>query len=398
MIGFGYVLFFVCLITSAVHSLANSQDAIEDKNTDQIETTLKTGHDNRSGTGRKRIVAVAKADAVPTRIWWQHNLTERAAVFSVTINNPPMWFITKYIPYFIITVEDIDGTIAVCNKFTNQSVVKQPSGPGIQLFHPCTQSEVGKTISIRQDSIRVLEDNIPLFDFQVSKLSFVDNRALLKSTKQIGTYQGLTKYDSKYAVDDTNTTCAVADSGSPASYAWWQVDLLDRYNITSVRLTATSSENAYAYLDNFVITVDDDNAVNSNRVCATQNRGTPPSPGVQLVIQCTPPIVGQFVTIRRLGGVQPWMLALCDAQVIGDYIPQRLTTTTTTTPPPPPAPQATDPPLPPVAPVNPGVPAVNPPSRPSMKNGSSTPDRMSCISLATFVMVVGKLLDFPKTS
>ena len=71
-----------------------------------------------------------------------------------------------------------------------------------------------------------------------------------------------------------------------------------------------------------MVTVDNDSRLNSNQICVTQNAGKPPNPGVQLVLQCIQPIVGRFVTIKRLGGFQPNVLRRCAirVQVIGDFI------------------------------------------------------------------------------
>ena len=66
----------------------------------------------------------------------------------------------------------------------------------------------------------------------------IDNRASLKPTRQAQTYL---QYDSKYAVDDTNDTCAISDTGTfGVMTAFWQVDLVDKYNVRTVRLTATA--------------------------------------------------------------------------------------------------------------------------------------------------------------
>lgn len=68
---------------------------------------------------------------------------------------------------------------------------------------------------------------------------------------------------------------------------------------------------------NFTITVDSDNSIQSKNCCIT-------FPGISLVSvsfwQCTDVLVGRFVTVRRLGGLQMWILQLCQVQVYALYV------------------------------------------------------------------------------
>ena len=79
--------------------------------------------------------------------------------------------------------------------------------------------------------------------------------------------------------------------------------------------------NGINYLQNLTVLVGTDDSTNANSasVCYTYNNGSAPSPGVYLMLTCTQPIVGRYVTVLRLGGTQPTSLQLCDVQVIGYY-------------------------------------------------------------------------------
>ena len=83
----------------------------------------------------------------------------------------------------------------------------------------------------------------------------------------------------------------------------------------------SSADDGIYYLKNLTVLVGTDNSTNASpdSVCYTYNNGSAPSPGVYLMLTCNQIITGRYVTVLRLGGAQPFLLGLCDVQVIGDY-------------------------------------------------------------------------------
>ena len=74
------------------------------------------------------------------------------------------------------------------------------------------------------------------------------------------------------------------------------------------------------YLQNFVVTVDANNATNSGAVCGTYINGSVQY-GASLLVVCTPPLVGRYVTITRLNMLpQPRSMAISEVQVNGTRI------------------------------------------------------------------------------
>ena len=77
------------------------------------------------------------------------------------------------------------------------------------------------------------------------------------------------------------------------------------------------------YLQNLTVTVDIDNRTNSESRCYTYIDTPAVIPGVELVLNCTWPIRGRYVTVRRLGGYRSSSLELCDVQVFGKFVGKR---------------------------------------------------------------------------
>lgn len=82
---------------------------------------------------------------------------------------------------------------------------------------------------------------------------------------------------------------------------------------------------AYKYIDNIDITVDDTDTTTSQRICVIYPGKMVINSVVNVTLTCTSPLQGRYVTIRRLGsGHQPGSLGLCDVQVVGDDIGRTL--------------------------------------------------------------------------
>jgi hypothetical protein len=163
--------------------------------------------------------------------------------------------------------------------------------------------------------------------------------ALHKLATQSGMYAGL---DASRAVDGylysqpDGRHCSSVDTSDPSyrgnkAFAWWQVDLGDIYTIISVTIYNTYNDPEWKNLYNFTVytsyTSDVSDAAN-RMVC----QWVKPVPTIfddttdvfrvprndSYTVNCTRPLVGQFVTIQRVGGSNPGKMTLCEVEVEGN--------------------------------------------------------------------------------
>lgn len=141
--------------------------------------------------------------------------------------------------------------------------------------------------------------------------SCVTNIALGRPTNQSSTVKGgesrnandgrlITQHDSKHCTE-------TRAEQSP----WWQVDLLQVYEIRSVRLLGRACCNPNLSLHDLEIRVGNSSTPQGNRLCAWSPDNL--EEGVARDFQCPHPILGRFVSIQMVGIEAA--LSLCEVMV-----------------------------------------------------------------------------------
>lgn len=139
----------------------------------------------------------------------------------------------------------------------------------------------------------------------------VTNIAIGKPTNQSSTVKG---GDSKNANDgklitqhDSRHCTETRVDPSP----WWQIDLLQPYEIRSVRLLGRACCNPSLSLHDIEIRVGNSSSLQGNRLCAWNPNNL--EEGIARDFQCAHPITGRFVSIQMVG--IDAALSLCEVMV-----------------------------------------------------------------------------------
>ena len=152
---------------------------------------------------------------------------------------------------------------------------------------------------------------LPTGRWSNSPPSCVTNIALGKPTNQSSTVRGgdsknandgrlITQHDSKYCTE-------TKVDQSP----WWQLDLLQVYEIRSVRLLGRACCNPQLSLHDIEIRVGNSSTLQGNRLCAWYPNNL--EEGIARDFQCAHPILGRFVSIQMVGIESA--LSLCEVMV-----------------------------------------------------------------------------------
>lgn len=139
----------------------------------------------------------------------------------------------------------------------------------------------------------------------------VTNIALGKPTNQSSTVRGgdsrnandgklITQHDSKHCTE-------TKVDQSP----WWQIDLLQVYEIRSVRILGRACCNPQLSLHDVEIRVGNSSTLQGNRLCAWNPNNL--DEGVPKDFRCANPILGRFVSIQMVGIESS--LSLCEVMV-----------------------------------------------------------------------------------
>lgn len=139
----------------------------------------------------------------------------------------------------------------------------------------------------------------------------VTNIALGKPTNQSSTVKGgdsrnandgklITQHDQKYCTE-------TRVDQSP----WWQIDLLQTYEIRSVRVLGRACCNAQLSLHDLEIRIGNSSTLQGNRLCAWHPEQL--DEGVARDFQCAHPIIGRFVSIQMVGIEAA--LSICEVMV-----------------------------------------------------------------------------------
>lgn len=141
--------------------------------------------------------------------------------------------------------------------------------------------------------------------------SCVTNIAIGKPTNQSSTAKGgesrnandgklITQHDSKHCTE-------TRVDQSP----WWQIDLLQVYEIRSVRILGRACCNPNLVLHDIEIRVGNSSSLQGNRLCAWNPNNI--DEGMAKDFQCAHPIIGRFVSIQMVGIEAA--LSLCEVMI-----------------------------------------------------------------------------------
>jgi len=268
--------------------------------------------------------------------WWQVDLLYPSRVTSVNIQAPfndTFQYNTdyRYLDGFIITVSNhksVDSG-SVCYSYCNASGQTSLT-PGV-LFHlPCSQPLSGRYVTIRRAFGGYRPTNLCMCQVQVMGVTLSGNCAAGKPTRQYFKRGGSSSdlavdLDADRSTDFHVGSCSFTDSGTglrDPNPGWWQVDLLANYRVTRVNIAVSEMYEAIRFFQYLTVTVDESNTTNSNQECYRYDRVTPEGERLLILLNltCTRPLTGRYVTIKRYNGSNIYKLALCDVQVIGEYV------------------------------------------------------------------------------
>jgi hypothetical protein len=192
--------------------------------------------------------------------------------------------------------------------------------PSMMASHP-----VGRYVTIRSNGKPHMR-YLSICDVQVFGERYIElkDRAFERPARQFGTRKSNTP---EKAVDSDPSTCSFVEAPE-GSLAWWSVDLGHAFTVLRVDITVTDEDDACKFLQHFVVLVKNDNeTATTDNYCLNYDQGSylePNQHSVQLVLHCVRPIVGRYLTIKRIGGEQTSRLALCDVKVYGKCVGERM--------------------------------------------------------------------------
>lgn len=268
----------------------------------------------------------------PSGLWypaWLVKLDDNYYIQNVTVIAPPESTGYGYLESFNINVVEKNATSTTTRFCASYNATGNTRYTRISLS--CGGYAKGDVVTIFP-FMEQRSHTLAMAEVIINGVLFSGNQALGKLTRQIGTNNstnGNVSYPSWNAVDSNVSTCALAESeysDTKNSPAWWQVDLVNLFNINAVKVELTNEENILQYYKNITVTVANESRTDisdTQAICTLNYTFVPvttyPNSTAYIYHSCYPPIIGRYVTIRRLGGYQATKLGLCDVKVMGEY-------------------------------------------------------------------------------